>query len=69
MSAGEVALLAAGVFIPHMVQDDGRLLSRYIVRVKGCGAESSKTVFTSVDQSLHLIVLFVTALIVHSATT
>jgi hypothetical protein len=69
LSAGEVALLAAGIFIPHLVQDDGRLLSAYIVRVKGCGAESSKTVYTSVDQSLHLIVLFLTALVVHAAST
>ncbi len=69
LTALEVAALTAGIFIPHLVQDDGRALSAYIVRIKGCGAESSKTVYTSVDQSLHLIVLFVTALIVHSATT
>ena len=69
LSAGEVALLAAGIFIPHLVQDDGRLLSAYIVRIKGCGAESSKTVYTSVDQSLHLIILFLTALAVHAAST
>lgn len=61
--------LAAGVFFPHLVQDDGRLLSAYIVRVKGCGAESSRSVYTAVDQSLHLIVLFLTAVIVHGATT
>jgi hypothetical protein len=69
LSAAQVALLAAGIFIPHLVQDDGRVLSAYIVRIKGCGAESSKTVYTSVDQSLHLIILFLTALAVHAATT
>jgi len=69
LSAIEVAVLAAGIFIPHLVQDDGRVLSAYIKRVKGCGAESSKTVYTSVDQSLHLVILFLTALAVHAAST
>ena len=69
LTALELAAIAAGIFIPHLVQDDGRALSAYIVRIKGCGAESSKTVYTAVDQSLHLIVLFLTALIVHGATT
>jgi hypothetical protein len=69
LSSAGIAALAGAIFVPHLVQDDGRLLSAYIVRIKGCGAESSKTVFTSVDQSLHLIVLFLTALVVHAATT
>ena len=61
-------LIAAGVFVPHMVQDDGRLLSRYIRVVKRCDEESEREIFTAVDQSFHLITLFVTALIVHGAT-
>jgi hypothetical protein len=69
LGAGGLALLAAGIYLPHMVQDDGRLLSSYIRRVKGCGAESSREIFTAVDQSFHLIVLFATALIVHSAVS
>ena len=69
LTALETAALAVGIFIPHLVQDDGRALSAYIVRVKGCGAESSKTVYTSVDQSLHLIILFLTALAVHAVST
>jgi Protein of unknown function (DUF3307) len=64
-----LALLAVGIYIPHMVQDDGRLLSSYIRRVKGCGAESSREIFTAVDQSFHLIVLFATAVIVHTAVS
>jgi hypothetical protein len=63
-----VALLALGIYVPHMVQDDGRLLTRYIATIKGCGAAGLKEVFTAVDQSLHLIVLFLTALAVHAAT-
>lgn len=69
LAAGEVAALAAAIFIPHLVQDDGRALSAYIVRIKGCGAESSRTVYTAVDQSLHLVILFLTALAVHAVTT
>jgi hypothetical protein len=69
LDAGGLALLAVGIYVPHMIQDDGRLLSRYIRTVKGCGAESAREIFTAVDQSFHLITLFVTALVVHSAVT
>jgi hypothetical protein len=62
-----VALLAVAIYIPHMVQDDGRLLSAYIAKIKGCGAANTREVFTAVDQSFHLITLFATAVIVHAA--
>ena len=64
-----LAALAIGIFVPHLVQDDGRLLTAYVERVKGGRAASDKAVLISVDQSLHLIVLFATAVAVHSATT
>jgi Protein of unknown function (DUF3307) len=60
--------LAAGIFIPHLVQDDGRLLTGYITRVKGPGAAGTPAVYRSVDQSFHLLVLFATAIVVHAAT-
>jgi hypothetical protein len=69
LEALALALLAVGIYVPHMIQDDGRLLSGYITRVKGCGAESAREVFTAVDQSFHLITLFATALIVHTGVT
>ena len=69
LNAGGLILLGLGIFVPHMVQDDGRLLSRYIRSVKGCDEESEREIFTAVDQSFHLITLFVTALIVHGAVT
>jgi hypothetical protein len=69
IGAPGLALLAVGIYVPHMIQDDGRLLSRYITRVKGCGAESSREIFTAVDQSYHLITLFATAVIVHAGMT
>jgi hypothetical protein len=37
--------------------------------VKGCGVESAREVFTAVDQSFHLITLFATAIIVHTAVS
>jgi hypothetical protein len=64
-----LVLLAVAIYVPHMVQDDGRLLTAYIKRVKGNGAAETKEVFTAVDQSFHLIVLFATAVVVHSAVT
>jgi hypothetical protein len=65
---GVVAFIAA-IFLPHLVQDDGRLLAVYVRRVKGPGAVSNEAVLKSVDQSLHFITLFATALVVHAATT
>jgi hypothetical protein len=65
---GVVAFLAA-IFFPHLVQDDGRLLSRYVRAVKGEGAAANPALVTSVDQSLHIVVLFVTAVAIHAATT
>jgi hypothetical protein len=67
LSALGLVLLAIGIYVPHVVQDDGRALSSYIRAVKGCGAESLVQVYTAVDQSFHLITLFLTALIVHGA--
>ena len=68
MSALGVVALAAGIFIPHLIQDDMRLLTTYVRVVKGCGAANAQNIFTAVDQSLHLIVLFATALVVSWAT-
>jgi hypothetical protein len=64
IGAGWAAVLAAGVAIPHLVQDDGRLLTAYINAIKGRGAGESINVFLAVDQSFHLLTLFATALIV-----
>ena len=65
---GVVAFLAA-IFFPHLIQDDGRLLSRYVRTVKGEGAAANPALVTSVDQSLHIVVLFATAVALHVATT
>src|SRR3954469_8586348 len=36
LNAIAIVGVAAGIAIPHMVQDDGRLLALYVQRVKGC---------------------------------
>ena len=67
--AGGEVLLGAAIFLPHLVQDDGRLLTRYIETVKGPGAASTHSVFITVDQTFHLLTLFAIALVAHSALT
>ena len=63
---GGVFGVAALVFIPHLIQDDGRLLTSYIRVVKGGDAATIPAIFTSVDQSFHLVVLFLIALLAGS---
>jgi hypothetical protein len=66
VGAGAAVGLVALVVVPHLVQDDGRLLTFYISRVKGAPAEPGTFVFISVDQSFHLLALFLTALLASS---
>jgi Protein of unknown function (DUF3307) len=63
LGAGVLAL-AALVFLPHMVQDDGRLLDRYVLYVKRTNPDSHPAVRLAVDQTLHVVVLFGLALLV-----
>jgi hypothetical protein len=58
----EVVAVAAVIFATHLVQDDGRLLTRYIARVKGPEAVRNTAVTVAVDQSFHVITLFAIAL-------
>src|SRR5918992_436232 len=57
-SIGVAALIA----LPHMIQDDGRLLERYIALIKGRPATRNVAVVAVVDQSFHVLVLFLIAL-------
>jgi Protein of unknown function (DUF3307) len=59
---GGVVWVAALVFIPHVIQDDGRLLTWFIFRVKGT-EESAREIYTPVDQSFHVLALFALALV------
>jgi hypothetical protein len=53
-----VIWVAALIFIPHMVQDDGRVLDRYMRDVKNLSYRDNPLVFGAVDQSFHVLVLF-----------
>ena len=53
--------LAAGVALPHGVQDDGRLLGAYARAVKHADPQPGMLML-AVDQSFHLVVLFALAL-------
>jgi hypothetical protein len=56
-------LMAVAIAVPHLVQDDRRLLDAYMRRVKGL-AESSPGLRIAVDQAFHIVFLFGTALLV-----
>jgi hypothetical protein len=55
--------LGAVIFLPHLVIDDGRLLHAYMLRIKRCPDPPPAGLTASVDQSLHLISLWATALL------
>ncbi len=57
---------AALIFIPHVVIDDGRVVTAYLTRVKGVDG-LNVGVAASVDQSFHVLSLFLVALLVGSA--
>jgi hypothetical protein len=59
-----VLALAALVFLPHMIQDDGRLLDRYVAYVKRTDPDSHPALRLAVDQTFHVVVLFGLALLV-----
>ena len=58
--------IGALIALPHMIQDDGRVLGAYITRIKGEAALGVTTVAAAVDQSFHVLALFLTALLAGS---
>ena len=54
----ETIAIAALIFFPHLVQDDGRLLDRYMRDVKSLSYRDNPFVFAAVDQSFHVLTLF-----------
>ena len=59
---GWIVAVAAAVVVPHLIQDDGRLLALYMRSVKHTRADPSDFVAIAVDQSLHIVALFAIAL-------
>lgn len=58
--------VAALVAVPHMIQDDGRLLAAYMLRVKHTDAKANPSVAAAADQTFHILALFLTALLAGS---
>jgi Protein of unknown function (DUF3307) len=55
--------IAALIVVPHLVQDDGRLLTFYVHRVKRSSVTAGDFIFVAVDQSFHVLALFGAALV------
>lgn len=51
---------SAAIGGPHLVQDDGRLIAAYVELVKGADPRSG-TLLMAVDQSFHVLALFLLA--------
>jgi hypothetical protein len=58
-----VLWVAALIAVPHLVQDDGRLLLLYVAKVKGRDAVATAPIVAVVDQSFHVLALFGLALL------
>ena len=61
-SALAIALLAV-IFIPHLVQDDARVLVAWNRIVKRSSPKPGDFVYVAIDQSFHFVFLFGTALL------
>ncbi|HVS29236.1 MAG TPA: DUF3307 domain-containing protein [Solirubrobacteraceae bacterium] len=59
-----VLLLAVLIGLPHLIQDDGRLLAAYARSVKHTDLAGRPPLGAAVDQSAHVLALFLTALVV-----
>jgi hypothetical protein len=63
-----VLWVAALIAVPHLVQDDGRLLGLYISRAKRLDPLADPAVTTAVDQAFHYLALFALALLVGASS-
>ena len=66
IGALEAVGIGALIAVPHLIQDDGRLLAGFVRRVKGETALAELPVVAQVDQSFHTVALFLTALLAAS---
>jgi Protein of unknown function (DUF3307) len=57
-------VIVAAIALPHVIQDDGRLLLIYLRRVKGMDPVANHTVAAIIDQAFHMVALFGAALLV-----
>ena len=64
ISWGAAVGVAALIAIPHLIQDDGRLLAEYARRVKKVDLIANPLLGAALDQAFHFVTLFLTALLV-----
>ena len=64
IGAGWAVATFFAIFVPHLIQDDTRLLISYNRKVKGGVPGPGDPVFIAIDQSFHFLFLFLTALLV-----
>jgi Protein of unknown function (DUF3307) len=62
----ELLWVIPAIFVPHLIQDDGRLLHMYMKRVKHLDPETNLSVSIAVDQTFHLLALLALALLIGS---
>jgi hypothetical protein len=62
----ELVWVIPAIFLPHLIQDDGRLLHAYMKRVKRLDPRENLAVTIAVDQTFHMLALLVLALLVGS---
>jgi len=60
------AATAIAIAIPHLIQDDGRLLDHYLRHAKRVSAVATPAVRAVTDQAFHLTTLFITAVAIGS---
>lgn len=58
--------IAALVALPHLVQDDGWLVTAYMRTVKGADGAPGQLLFMAVDQTFHVVALLAVALLAAS---
>jgi hypothetical protein len=58
--------IAALIAVPHLVQDDGTLLAAYARVVKKADIQANPALGAALDQSFHILALFLTALLAAS---
>jgi hypothetical protein len=62
----ELVWVIPAIFIPHLIQDDGRLLQAYMKGVKRLDPKENLAVSIAVDQTFHMLALLILALIIGS---
>ena len=66
LDAAWALLAAALIFLPHLIIDDGRLVRLYLARVKRVDG-FDVGIAASVDQSFHVLSLFLVAILLGAA--